>query len=102
MTENCLVITGELTRAPRYRTSPGGIEHCQFWLAHRSSQLEAGLNRQAYCQIGVVASGKEFRQELLPLSMGSQVRVQGFLQTQKARNGESKLILHAQQIELLS
>ncbi|MFM2483105.1 primosomal replication protein N [Celerinatantimonas sp. YJH-8] len=102
MTDNCLVITGELIRAPRYRTSPGGIEHCQFWLSHRSHQIEAGLSRSAQCSIGVVASGQEFRQELLPLSMGCQVRVRGFLQTQRSRNGESKLILHAQQIELLS
>ncbi|MFM2484780.1 primosomal replication protein N [Celerinatantimonas yamalensis] len=100
--DNCLILTGTLSRAPRYRTSPGGIDHCQFWLAHRSAQVEAGLNRVAQCFIAVVASGGQFKKELLPLKMGCTVRVNGFLQTQRARNGESKLVLHAQHIELLS
>lgn len=100
--DNCLVITGELSRAPHYRMSPSGIGHCHFWLQHYSQQTEAGLNRQAHCFIAVVASGREFSKELLPLQMGCTVRVKGFLQTQKDRNGESKLVLHAQHIELLS
>lgn len=102
MTDNCLVLSGQLIKAPRYRTSPGGIEHCQFWLQHYSQQVEAGLMRKAQCTIAVVASGAQFSQTLLPLSMGCSVRVSGFLQNQRSRSGESKLVLHAQQIELLS
>lgn len=100
--ENSVVIVGSLTQAPRYRKSPSGIEHCQFWLQHRSQQVEAELTRPVQCFIGVVASGKQFTKQLLPLEMGLNVRVSGFLQTQRGRNGESKLILHAQHIELLS
>jgi primosomal replication protein N len=100
--ENSLVIEGSLTKVPRYRKSPSGIEHCQFWLSHRSQQTEAGFVRSAQCFIAVVASGDKFSKQLLPLEMGCTVRVRGFLQTQRSRNGESKLVLHAQHIELLA
>jgi primosomal replication protein N len=102
VTDNRLVLIGNLVKAPKYSTSPSGIPHCQFWLEHRSQQTEAGLLRQAYTNIAVVASGEGFQKHLLPLSMGCCVRVSGFLNNHRSQNGVPRMVLHAHQIDLLS
>ncbi|WP_084404926.1 MULTISPECIES: primosomal replication protein N [Aliagarivorans] len=102
MSDNRLVLTGRLLRAPKRNTSPAGVPHCQFWLEHRSAQTEAGLNRQAYCQMAVVLSGEAFEQDSLQLTMGSEVRVTGFVSSHKLPSGEYRLVLHAHTIDLLS
>jgi primosomal replication protein N len=97
---NSLVLVGELVKAPKFSTSPAGIEHCQFSIDHRSVQNEAGMNRQAYVRIQVVATG-EVTQLTRELIAGNQVKVSGFLNRHESRNGNPILVLHAQQIEMI-
>ncbi len=62
-------------------------------------QAEAGLNRPVYCKIQVVLSGTETQPLLSHLEFGAQVQTAGFLAWQQGRNGQSRLVLHADSIE---
>ena len=77
------------------------IPHCQFVLEHRSVQEEAGFHRQAWCQMPVIVSGHENRAITHSITVGSRITVQGFISCHKAKNGLSKMVLHAEQIELI-
>lgn len=97
---NRLVLSGCVLKAPLRKVSPSGIVHCQFYLEHVSEQIEANLTRQAWCVIPVIVSGQnEFAHSI---KKGSHVEVSGFISTHKRRNGISQLVLHADQINLLS
>ncbi len=86
---------------PRIRTTPAGIPITYFRLQHRSRQWEAGYQREALCSIGVVMAGEEWREVLRELRQGSAVRVSGFLCRADNRQGEYRLILHGQRIEMI-
>ncbi len=97
--ENQLVLQGALLKAPKRSTSPAGVPHCFFEIEHRSNQLEAGFNRQAWLRLGVVVSGEASQHLTHDLSIGSQVRVSGFLTSHKTSSGLGRLVLHANHIE---
>ena len=99
--DNCLVITGVICRQPDRSESPAGIPHMHLSLEHKSMQQEAGYNRASYVRLQVVVAGELCRQTH-NLMQGSVVRVQGFLNRHQTRSGQAKLVLHAQQIEILS
>jgi primosomal replication protein N len=99
--DNRLVISGALGNTPETRTSPAGIPITRFTLRHESLQQEAGMQRQAICNITVMASGREMLGQTKTLQSGQQIRVSGFLSRANNRQGENRLILHAEQIELL-
>ncbi|NIG98174.1 MAG: primosomal replication protein N [Serratia symbiotica] len=101
MTANRLVLSGTVCLVPVRKVSPSGIPHCQFMLEHRSQQREAGFSRQAWCRMPVVVSGQPSQALTQRLTVGSQVTVQGFVSCHQGRNGLSKLVLHAEQIELI-
>lgn len=99
--ENCLVLVGEVVRAPKQSTSPAGISHSQFSIDHKSIQNEAGMNRQAFVRIQVVATGdlSHLTRELIA---GNVIKVTGFINRHESRNGNPLLALHAQQIEMIN
>jgi primosomal replication protein N len=99
--ENRLVITGTVVRGPETRVSPSGVPITRFTVRHSSVQTEAGHRRQAACLIGVVASGEALGPTVSRLDAECRVQVGGFLSRADARHGEQRLVLHAQQIELL-
>ncbi len=99
--DNRLVISGGLGNTPETRYSPAGIPITRFTLRHESIQQEAGMQRQAICNIGVIASGKQLLATTKALQSGQQVRVSGFLSRANNRQGENRLILHAEQIEVI-
>ena len=80
------MIAGCVVGPCEIRTSPAGVPIGRFLLEHRSSQMEAGLAREVYCRIPVVACG-------------APVRVHGFVGRANNREGEYRLVLHAAQIE---
>jgi len=98
--DNRLVISGVVATRPETRLSPAGIPITRFTLRHESIQQEAGMQRQAICNIGVIASGEELLNKSCVLQGGQQVRVCGFLSRANNRQGENRLLLHAEQIEL--
>ncbi|MBW7982818.1 primosomal replication protein N [Enterobacillus tribolii] len=101
MTANRLALTGTVCKVPIRKVSPAGIPHCQFVLEHRSVQQEAGLSRQAWCRMPVIVSGQPFQAITNRLTVGSRLTVQGFISCHMGRNGLNKLVLHAEQIELI-
>ena len=99
--ENSLVLTGEVVRPPKQSTSPAGISHSQFSIDHKSIQNEAGMNRQAFVRIQVVATG-ELSHLTRELVAGNVIKVTGFINRHESRNGNPLLALHAQQIEMIN
>ena len=98
---NRLELSGIVCRTPLRKVSPSGIPHCQFVLEHRSVQEEAGFHRQAWCQMPVIISGHENQAITHSITVGSAVTVRGFISCHKAKNGLSKMVLHAEQIDLI-
>ena len=100
--ENCLVLAGQVVKPPKLSTSPAGIQPCQFSIDHKSIQQEAGMNRQAFVRIQVVATGQMSKDLTRDLTEGSKLRVAGFINRHESKNGNPLLVLHAQQIEMIN
>ncbi|MTD41245.1 primosomal replication protein N [Erwinia sp. CPCC 100877] len=98
---NRLALSGTVCREPLRKVSPSGIPHCQFVLEHRSVQEEAGFHRQAWCRMPVIISGQDNQAITHSITVGTHITVHGFISCHQARNGLSKLVLHAEQIELI-
>ncbi|MDW6002067.1 primosomal replication protein N [Vibrio mangrovi] len=95
---NRMELSGTIVKPPIRSQSPSGIEHCRFWLEHRSVAVEADLPRQVYCRMPVVVSGHRSQSFTHNLVQGSSIKVSGFVTYQTDRNGVGKLVLHAQEI----
>ena len=102
LTANRLVLSGTVCKTPIRKTSPSGIPHCQFVLEHHSQQQEAGFNRQAWCRMPIVVSGPQSQALTHSITVGSNLKVTGFISSHQGRNGLNKLVLHAEQIELIA
>ncbi|WP_435951895.1 primosomal replication protein N [Dryocola sp. BD626] len=101
MSANRLVLFGTVCKMPLRKVSPSGIPHCQFVLEHRSVQEEAGFNRQAWCRMPVIISGHAHQAITHSITVGTVLTVQGFISCHQAKNGLNKVVLHAEQIELI-
>jgi len=99
MPVNQLAITGTVLRHPRSRENPAGIALTSFTLEHRSRQCEAGLQRDVFCRIVVMACGRELVPMAQSLRQGESIYVAGFLGQQNYRTGEARLVLHAHSID---
>ena len=92
-------MAGVVGNEPDTRYSPAGIAIARFTLKHLSQQVEAGMTRQVVCNIGVIASGDALQRTVQQLKTGEEVKVTGFLARANNRQGENRLILHAERIE---
>ncbi len=95
------MLAGAVCKAPETRYNPAGIPLTRFSLEHRSRQTEAGLEREAYCRIVVIASGKMLSKKAEALSEGQVVSINGFIARADSRQGQAKIVLHAQAIQIL-
>ncbi len=89
-------------RAPQLSITPAGIAHCKFSIDHKSTQTEAGLNRQSFVRMQVVATGSWSQNLSRELVLGTQVKVTGFINRHESRNGNPILVLHAQNVEMIN
>ncbi|WP_420807754.1 primosomal replication protein N [Aliidiomarina taiwanensis] len=96
---NQFTLAGRLIKPPRVSKSPAGVPHLHATIEHRSMQTEAGLNRQCYARIQMVASGEWTQAWSKILTVDSAIKVTGFIQRHEDHNGMGKLVLHAQRIE---
>lgn len=101
MTANRLRLSGRVCREPIRKVSPSGIPHCQFVLEHNSQQEEAGFSRHAWCHMPVIVSGQAHQVITQHITVGTQLIAAGFISCHQARSGLSKMVLHAEQIELI-
>jgi len=95
------VLAGTVCKAPETRYNPAGIPLTRFSLEHRSCQKEAGLDREAFCRIVVIATGLELSSKAKALAEGQVVSISGFIARADNRQGEARIILHAQNIQQL-
>lgn len=102
MTDNQLIISGKVSKKPKFSQSPAGVPHCVFVLEHKSTQVEAGLNRASYVRVQVVASGEGLKLQTQGLDVGEAVTVRGFLNRHESRDGLSQLVLHAHHVERIT
>jgi|TARA_R110000851_G_scaffold76321_1_gene168072 primosomal replication protein N len=96
---NHLTLSGTITRSRRF-DSPSGIAHVVITVEHKSQRQEVEMLRNVYCLIQVVLSGPRFNSVANKLQAGVQVDVEGFLSLQQGRNGQNRLVLHAENVEL--
>jgi primosomal replication protein N len=96
---NHLTLFGTITRS-KQMSSPSGINHTIITLEHKSQKYDADLLRNVYCLIQVVLSGPRFNSVADKLKAGVHVEVEGFLSLQQGRNGQNRLVLHAENVEL--
>ena len=99
MATNHLVLYGTITRSRSFK-SPAGIAHCVIMLEHKSQCFEAEMLRNVYCQIQVILSGERFESVTDKLKIGVDIEVQGFIALQQSRNGQNRLVIHAENVEL--
>jgi len=79
----------------------GMCSHQYDPLSRHNDQNEAGMNRQAFVRIQVVATG-ELSHLTRELVAGSVIKVSGFINRHESRNGNPLLVLHAQQIQMIN
>lgn len=99
--DNRFSLIGTVCQLPKRSKSPNGIAHCQFWLEHRSEQVESGLSRQAWLKMPVQVSGNQLIEKTQSITVGSKILVVGFITSHKTRSGLCQLVLHAEQIEFI-
>jgi primosomal replication protein N len=68
-------------------------------LEHHSKQQEAGLTREAYCRIEVLAAGESLSKVARVLLPGTPVWVEGFLAERRTSQGNRRLVIHAHALE---
>jgi primosomal replication protein N len=88
---NTVTLAGTITSIEPLRHTPAGLPLVRFQLKHRSTQIEAGIQRQVECDVGGVGIG-DIATALSKLSSGAAVQVSGFL-ANKYRSG-TQLTLH--------
>ncbi len=93
------MLSGTVCKAPETRYNPAGIPLTRFSLEHRSRQTEAGLEREAFCRIVVIATGRALSNKAQALSQGQAVRVGGFITRADSRRGQAMIVLHARTLQ---
>ena len=99
--DNSLVIAGWVTGSSQTRYSPAGFPITCFLLEHHSHQVEVSMPREARCRIPVLACGETLAGNAQALTPGTLVRVRGFICRADYRQGENRLVVHAEHIETL-
>jgi primosomal replication protein N len=93
-----LIIEGEIVELDTLRYTPAGIPLLAITFRHTSIQNEAGMKRQAECEIQAVAMG-ELAKKAATLSLGEKIKVVGFLAKKSLNN--DRLVLHMNELETM-
>ena len=98
MSSKRLVIEGEVVALDLLRYTPAGIPLVNITFRHTSIQNEAGMKRQAECEIQAVAMG-ELAKKAEKLNIGEQIKVTGFLAKKSLKN--DRLMLHINELKTI-
>jgi len=93
---NRLEISGEVVSLDVLRHTPAGIPILTFTVHHVSIQNEAGMKRQAECDVPVMAMA-DLAKKATSLEIGKHVKVAGFLAKKSLKN--DRLVLHLNELE---
>lgn len=102
LSDNRVSLCGEVAGRVHTNTTVHGIPHWRFYLVHRSTQCEAGLDRTVRARLLTVCAGDTWHTVAASLAQGVRVRVVGFLTEHRSRTGESQIALHASELDILS
>lgn len=100
--DNQLVFTGRLHKVAELRSTPAGIPIARFVLAHHSRRTEAGQAREVECRLSVVASGERLSALVYRLPAGTCLKVTGFLSRAGYRAPDTRIELHALDIQTVA
>ncbi|MGM0411759.1 MAG: primosomal replication protein N [Pseudomonadota bacterium] len=100
--DNHLSVGGWVIQAPERRYNPAGIPIARFRLEHSSIQEEGDRPREVRFRIQVIAAGEAIQAAVDRLEEGTEARVTGFVSRAGYRQGDYRLVLHAQTIEILA
>lgn len=100
MEANHLVITGLVLDVGRSRVSPAGIPQHRITIEHRSRQVEAGIPREARCQLDVKIAGDELSAMARTLVVGQRIEVEGFLTRAGFKGSDVGIVVHATRIRM--
>jgi primosomal replication protein N len=98
VSSNRLVIEGEVIALDQLRYTPAGIPLLTITFRHTSIQDEAGMKRQAECEIQAVAMA-ELAKQAQSLSIGENIKVAGFLAKKSLKN--DRLMLHINELKVI-
>lgn len=93
---NRLEFSGKVVTLESLRFTPAGIPVLAFTIHHASIQNEAGMKRQAECEVPVVAMAEQAK-KAAGLKLGDHVKVAGFLAKKSLKN--DRLVLHLNELE---
>jgi len=93
---NRLELSGEIVSLETLRHTPAGIPVLTFVIRHASIQNEAGMKRQAECEVPAMAMA-DLAKKAERLKTGDLVRVVGFLAKRSLKSG--RLVLHLNEFE---
>ena len=96
--DNAVQITGSLSTREALRWTPGKVAVLDFRIEHSSRQMEAGIERDVSCEVVVRAIGP-VAQQIEMVTLGSVMRIDGFLSARSVRNRLP--VLHVRTFELL-
>ena len=90
-------VVGTVCRTPlRKGQSIRNSSYCQFVLEHRSVQGKPAFTGRHGSKCPLLLADTKTRPLLMVLTVGSRITVQGFISCHKAKNGLSKMVLHAE------
>lgn len=96
MSCNRLELSGEVVVLEALRHTPAGIPVLSLTIKHASIQIEAGMKRQADCEVSAMAMG-DLTKKAQTLQIGDQIKVSGFLVRKSLKN--DRLVLHLNELE---
>lgn len=98
LSDNRLILTGQLLERGPLRRTPAGVALIEFKLRHVSEQMEADMPRQIECELDCVAMGTP---ALLMTggSLSGSLTVTGFLAARSIKRRAP--VLHITEIEFL-
>ena len=95
---NQVALDARLLKRSALRYTPAGIPAIDLLVGHRSTQLEAGVRREARCEVEAVAIG-DLAVKLSAAKLNQPLQISGFLTQHSVK--DRKLVLHVVNAEAI-
>ncbi|MDQ7988382.1 MAG: primosomal replication protein N [Candidatus Dactylopiibacterium sp.] len=96
--DNTVRLCGVIVAREALRWTPARVPVLEMRIEHQSRQMEAGAEREVFCELKVRAIGPA-AQQIEVVALGSRLAMEGFLAARSARNRAP--VLHIRTFELL-
>ncbi|MEZ5730451.1 MAG: primosomal replication protein N [Burkholderiaceae bacterium] len=96
---NSLTLSGELIEREALRFTPAGVAVLAAKLAHRSSQREAGFEREVGLEVSLVFADDQARRAEA-LALGATLELEGFLAPRRLNS--PVMVMHVRHFRVLT